>query len=467
MLKSKLFVASIILALVLTACGAPTPAPTSVPPTSAPAMTEAPTQAPAMTEAPTQAPTEAATAAPTQPAMSMANIDCMGAQSGDQVTVVYQWTGSEETGFNTAVKPLVDACGIKINAQSTRDPAVLDTMVKSTPPDVLFWPSLSPMKLYADKLMALDTLGGNKDNYPSYWIDMGTANGNWYAVPAKADMKSIIWYSPTQFQAFGYQVPTTFAELQTLVDKMVADGNVPWSMGNNNGGAGNGWVGTDFIQDLLLVSKGPDFVNGIIAGTVPYNDPAVLAAYQQYYKWASDPKYTVGGATGTVNTPFLNAIYDVFDNPPKAMMVRNSGFAGGAIASQFPNLKYPQDYDFFEFPGVQGVQGSADFMYAFSDTPAAKALVAYITSNTGGENWAKSSNGISPNKGASGQYTDPVLSKLSDLLANAPAFTFDIGDALGDPFSTAEFKGVVDIVQGADIKTTLDTVAAAQAATVK
>jgi D-xylose transport system substrate-binding protein len=56
MLKSKIFIASITLALVLTACGAPTPAPTSQPaaPTSAPA-TEAPTamatEAPA-TEAP-------------------------------------------------------------------------------------------------------------------------------------------------------------------------------------------------------------------------------------------------------------------------------------------------------------------------------------------------------------------------------------------------------------------------------
>ena len=51
MLKSKLFIASIVMALVLTACGAPTPAPTSVPPTQAPAQTEAPTAM--ATEAPT------------------------------------------------------------------------------------------------------------------------------------------------------------------------------------------------------------------------------------------------------------------------------------------------------------------------------------------------------------------------------------------------------------------------------
>ena len=461
----NLLATTMFAALFLSACGTQTTPTTAPPPaaTAAPAATQAPaaTAMPAATAGPTSTP------APTAVPYTMTGIDCMDATSADSITVVYQWSGGEEASFNSLIKPLVDACGFKINAQSTRDPAVLDTMVKSTPPDVLFWPSLSPTKLYGDKLVALDTLGGNKDNYPSYWIAMGTVGGKWVAIPAKADMKSIIWYGPTQFQALGYSVPKTFADLQTLADKMAADGNVPWSMGNNNGGAGNGWAGTDFVQDLLLVSKGPDFVNGIIAGTTPYNDPAILAAFQIYQKWASDPKYAVGGATGTVNTPFLNAIYDVFSNPPKAMMVKISGFAGGAIGSQYPNLKYPADYDFFEFPGVQGVQGSADFMYAFTSSPATKALVAYVTGTTGGQNWAKAGFGISPNKAASGQYYDPQLSKLSDMLANAPAFTFDIGDALGDPFSTAEFKGVVDVVQGADIKTTLDTIAAAQAQTVK
>jgi len=53
MLKSKLFIASIVLALVLTACGTATPAPTSMPATLAPA-TSAPTEAPtAMAETPT------------------------------------------------------------------------------------------------------------------------------------------------------------------------------------------------------------------------------------------------------------------------------------------------------------------------------------------------------------------------------------------------------------------------------
>ena len=435
---SKLLTLLVLTGLLLTACG-PQATPTEV-------MTEAPAAS-------------SSSSAPAQPAM------CMGAQPGDQLTVMYQWSGAEEESFNTIVKPLLDACGIKLVAQTNRDMAVLDTAVKSTPPDVLFWPDLRPLKLYSDKLLALDSVGADKSSFASYWMDMGTTNGKWVAIPVKADVKSIIWYSPAQFQALSYQVPTTFDDLQTLVDKMAADGNVPWSMGFNNGGAADGWSGTDFIQDILLATQGPDYVNGILSGKVAYNDQPVVDAYTLYHKWASDAKYTVGGADGTVNTKFLDAIHKVFSNPPEAMMVKQSGFAGGEIVKEFPNLKYGTDFDFFEFPGVKGVQGGADFMYAFGNSPSAQALVAYLTSKDGGKAWAAAGFGLSPNSGANGNYTDPQVAKLGDILANASGFTFDIGDGLGDPFATAEFKGVVDIVQGADIKTTLDTIAQAQTET--
>ena len=444
--------------LIFTAC-ASAATPTAAPATAAPATAAPATAAPA-----TMAP---ATAAPATAAPAAATIDCKGAASGDTISVAYQWSGSEEASFQTIIKPLEDACGIKINGTSTRDASVLDTMVKSSPPDVLFWPDLSPLKLYTSMLLPLDTVGGNQSNYAPYWITMGTVNGKWLAIPAKADLKTIIWYSPTQFAALGYTVPTSFADLQTLVDKMVADGHVPWSMGFNNGGAADGWTGSDFIQDILLATQGPDYVNGIIAGTTPYNDPGVVSVYQTYQKWASDAKYTVGGANGTVNTKFLDAIYKVFANPPQALMVKQSGFAGGSIATQYPTLKYGTDYDFFQFPGAKGMQGGADFMMAFSNKPAAQALIAYVTGTVGGQNWAKANFSVSPNKNANGNYTDPQEIKFAQMLASASGFTVDIGDALGAPFNDAEWKGLVAIVQGADITTTLAGVAAAQKQSVK
>ena len=388
-------------------------------------------------------------------------IDCTGVNSGDSLTLMYQWSGAEQESINKILQPFVSACGVALSSESTRDAAVLDTRVKSTPPDVLFWPSTAPMGLYGDKLQDLSALGADTSNYPSYWIDGGTANGKLMALPAKADIKTIIWYSPAQFQTYGYTVPTTFDELNTLVEKMVADGNVPWSMGFESGAA-TGWTGSDFIQDLLLVKQGPAYVMNIINGTTAYDDQGVQDAYAQYYKWASDPKYTVGGATGTVNTAFLDAIYKPFSDPPEAMMVKQSGFAGGEIQKQFPSLQYGTDYDFFQFPGAQGMQGGADYMFAFSDSGATKALVKYLTSADGGRMWASVGFDESPNTGAAGHYPDVQLSKKSDMLANASGFTPDLGDTIPAPFGTAEWKAIVDVVQGADIPTELAAVAAAQ-----
>jgi len=281
-----------------------------------------------------------------------------------------------------------------------------------------------------------------------------------FALPVKADIKSIIWYSPARFEALGYTVPTTFEELNTLVEKMVADGNVPWSMGFGSDAA-TGWTGSDFIQDIMLTQQGPQFVMDLISGKVAYNDAGVVEAYTTYQTWASDAKYTVGGSEGTLNTPFLEAIYKVFQPEPEAMMVKQSGFAGGEIVKQFPDLKYGTDYDFFAFPGIQGMQGGADYMMSFSESAAAKALVAYLTSADGAAAWAKAGFDLSPNKLATGQYTDPQLTKKADALASATGFTPDLGDTIAAPFGENEWKAIIAVVQGGDIQTALDALVAA------
>lgn len=471
----KLFVCLIIAGFVVAGCQ---PATT---PTQAPAVT--PTEA--MAEAtPTEAMMEAtateAMAEPTEPmteatptesmmeatpteAMMSGNIDCMGAQPGDSVSVLYQWSGAEEESFNAAIAPVVEACGLTINPESSRDQALLDTRVQAgTPWDIVFWPTTGPVTQYTDKLTPLTDAGAHQDNYADYWVKLGSTGGSWLAVPVKADIKSIIWYSPLNFQANGYTVPTTFDELNTLVEQMVADGNVPWSMGFESGDA-TGWTGTDFIQDILLTQQGPDYVQGIIDGTVPYNDPGVVQAYETYAKWATDPAYTVGGADGTLSTGYLDAIYKPFADPAEAMMVKQSGFAGGEIAKQFPELQYGTDYDFFQFPGAQGLQGGADWMMVFNPSPAAKAVVAYLTSAEGGQHWASVGFDLTPNKNGAGHYMDEQLSKKADILANATGFTPDIGDTIPGGFGSAEFQAVVDVVSGAmDIQAALDAAAQVQ-----
>jgi len=248
---------------------------------------------------------------------------------------------------------------------------------------------------------------------------------------------------------------------------MKADGLVPWSMGLESGTA-TGWTGSDFIQDILLVQQGPDYVLGIINGSVPYNDDGVKQAYETYGKWATDEAYTVGGAQGTLSTSFKDAIYKVFSDPAEAMMVKQSGFAGGEVKAQYPDLEYGTDYDFFGVPGAQGVQGGADWMFAFSDKPAVKAVFAYLTSDAGGEAWAKASFGVSANKAARGQYTDPALVKFDEILTGASGFTPDIGDNIPGGFGAAEWEAIVGYLNGGDLDDLLSKAADVQkAATTK
>ncbi|MCX8024861.1 MAG: hypothetical protein N3A60_06640, partial [Thermanaerothrix sp.] len=175
----KVMVVLVGLALLIAAC-APAATPTQAP-TQPPVE---PTQPPAQ---PTQPPAE-----PTQAPAS--GIDCMGAKPGDELTMLYQWSGQEEARLNEILKPLVDACGIVIKPESTRDQALLDTKVQAgTPPDVAFW-NVAQLVQYQDKLVPMDTLGAHRENYADFFVQPGTINGKWLGLPVKADIKTIIWY---------------------------------------------------------------------------------------------------------------------------------------------------------------------------------------------------------------------------------------------------------------------------------
>ena len=215
----------LIFSLVLSACGgnnatAPTEVPTAVEvvePTATEVMVEEPTATTEAMAEPTATEemaeptaTEEAMAEPTATTAAggeTAAIDCMGAQSGDEVTMYYQWSGVEEEQLMAILQPVVDACGITISPEASRDQALLDTRIQAgTPPDIAFF-NVTQLQQYQDLLVPLSDLGVHAENVPDFWQQLGTVNGQWLGLPVKADVKSIIWYNPVNFEAFGYEVP--------------------------------------------------------------------------------------------------------------------------------------------------------------------------------------------------------------------------------------------------------------------
>ena len=63
-------------------------------------------------------------------------------------------------------------------------------------------------------------------------------NGNdqFYAIFYKVNVKSLVWYSPDNFEDNGYEVPT-MEDLIALTEQMANDGNTPWCIGLGSGDA--------------------------------------------------------------------------------------------------------------------------------------------------------------------------------------------------------------------------------------
>jgi len=377
------------------------------------------------------------------------------------VRVLGVWSGEEEARFKEIFKPVLEANNIELAYEGTRDlEAVLATRVEGgNPPDISIMPNPGSLAKYADKLVPLEQLGADAANYSESWKALGTVDGKWVGLFVKSDVKSLVWYSPPVFKAKGYEVPKTWEEFVALVDEMAANGDVPLSMGMESGAA-TGWTGSDFIQDIRLRIAGLDFENKLAKHEVKWTDPLNKQAWEMYGKWAMDEKYALGGAKGTVSTGFLDAIYAPFADPPKAMMVKQSGFAGNVIKGQYPDLKFPEDYDFFVLPGVGGkpapMQVGGDALAVFNDTPAVRAIVAYLTSAEGGKAWAASGFDLSPNNKVTGaDYTDPISAKKADALAAAPAVSFDTGDLLPGGMGMDEFQAITEYVNGGDLDSIL------------
>ena len=52
--------------------------------------------------------------------------------------------------------------------------------------------------------------------------------GVWY----RFNGKSLVWYPKDDFEAAGYEIPTTWDEMIALSDMIVADGDAPWCVGH-------------------------------------------------------------------------------------------------------------------------------------------------------------------------------------------------------------------------------------------
>src|SRR6266545_4356138 len=180
------------------------------------------------------------------------------------------------------------------------------------------------------------------------FMDLGLVDGKHYGIPTNINLKSMVWYPKDDFDAAGYTVPTTWDELLALSDQIVADGSTPWCVGFESGGA-TGWPATDWMEDIMLRTAGPDVYDQWVAHEIPFNDPAVATAAETFGQVMSTEGYVLGGAADTPSIAFGAAPLPMFDEPPGCWLHHQASFIIGAAPF---SGEAGVDYDWFPFPPI-------------------------------------------------------------------------------------------------------------------
>jgi len=201
-------------------------------------------------------------------------------------------------------------------------------------------------------IVSLEDLGFDIDELNDLlgesFVALGEYEGEHYGLPTNINLKSMVWYPKAAFDAAGYAVPETWDELVALSDQIVADGSNPWCVGFQSEGS-TGWPATDWMEDIMLRTAGPDVYDQWVAHEIPFNDPAVVAAGETFGEIMFADDYVLGGAENTPDIAFGDAPAPMFEDPPKCWLHRQASF----INSFFPeDAVAGEDYDWFALPPI-------------------------------------------------------------------------------------------------------------------
>ena len=439
----SLLALSLVLAMVVAACGATaTPEPTEAPPEPTATQMAEPTEAPAE-ETPE------------------------GEMIGGTVSVLAVWGGDELDNFRAMIAPFEEQTGITVEYEGTRDlNAVLTTRLEGgNPPDLAGLPGPGQLQEFAQAghLVALNDvldMEQMQSEYDEGFLNLASIDDNLYGIFIKAAVKSLVWYNPKAFDAAGYEIPTTWDEMNALEDQIIADGSTPWCIGLESGAA-SGWPGTDWIEDIMLRTAGPDIYDQWWNHEIPWTDPAVKNAWETWGTVVTDPEMIYGGTPFVLSTNFGEAPFPMFDDPPGCYLHRQASFITSFITEQYPDLVAGEDYNFFQFPPIEAEQGqpllvAGDLFGMFNDTPQSRALMNYLVTADAQSIWAERGGFLSANKTVDpAVYPDQLTQQIGEMLTSATAVRFDASDLMPEAVNNAFWSGILDFVSQPD---TLDTI---------
>jgi alpha-glucoside transport system substrate-binding protein len=457
----------IILTLIVTACGS---AQIPVGEESAPA-----TEAPAVEEPVSEEPVaeEETVEEPAAEEGSYLERAMAGEFAGTTVQVVGVMVDEEEIKMNESLKPFIEATGIEVQYVGTKEfePQINVRVDGGDPPDIADFPQPGFLATFARQGKLVDVssfldMEKLQDNYNQSWLDMATMEGPDGPVMAgvwhRASQKSVIWYPKAKFEAAGYEVPETWAELVELTQTIADDGDTAWCIGIESGAA-TGWVATDWMENIMLRTTSPENYDKWAVGELPFSSPEVKNAAEIMSEIWLNEDYVYGGRDAIVSTFIGDSPVPMFEDPPKCWLHAQAPWITGFFGD---GLEAGVDYDFFYMPPIDEAYGkpvlvAGDIMAMFNDRPEVRALMEYFTTGASVEPWIRLGGTLSPhNDSQLDWYTNDIDRGVAKILLEADSVRFDASDLMpGEVGSGSFWKGMTDYVSGVvDLDTALQEI---------
>ena len=397
---------------------------------------------------------------------------------GETISIFGPWLGPDKVAVENLIAYFEAATGAEVNhsGSDSFEQQVLIDAVAGAAANISVFPQPGLAADLASRGL-LHPLGQSsadwvRENYSAgdSWVRLGTyagADGKdaLYGFFYKADVKSLVWYVPENFEDAGYEVPESMEELLALSDRIVAEGYAPWCIGLGSGAA-TGWPATDWVEDLLLRMQPPEVYDAWVSNQVRFDDSRIIAAIEAFGAFARRDDYVAGGARGVASTDFRDSPKGLFTSPPRCYMHRQASF----VPAFFPD--WPQlglDVDFFYLPPYASKQlgkpllGSAAVWAITKDSRATRVFLEFLKTPFAHEVWMAQESFLTPHQGVNlAAYSHPTFRAMGELLLSATIFRFDGSDLMPGAIGTGAFwTAMVDYVTGEDASVVAGQVQAA------
>jgi alpha-glucoside transport system substrate-binding protein len=379
--------------------------------------------------------------------------DGEGDLAGTQVSIFGAPTSVEADAMNSVIREYVNeptGMNAVYEGSDSFEEQVKIRVEGGNPPDIALYPQPGAIteQAAAGRAVALEDLGFDiaelEERFGAYLMSLGEYEGKHYGIPTNVNFKSLVWYNKPVFEAEGYELPETYADMVALSEQMVADGFTPWCIGTGSDAA-TGWPATDWMEDILLRQAGPEVYDRWVTNDLPFDSDEVKAAAETFAEIAFAEGFVVGGTAAIPDIDFRDAPDPMVADPPGCLLHRQASF----IANFFPEgTELGTDVDTFTFPEIDGTQGAliaGELGVVFADRPEVREFIRLYTDTeaqcAGGSFEGVSR--ISPNVNTTADcYADPLVAQMAGATIEAlraGTARFDASDLMPTAVGSGSF----------------------------